>query len=820
MMVKRPGFTGVVVVTLALGIGANTAIFSLVDKLVLRSLPVEEPSRLVLVQAESVNPKFLNNLFSYPDYADYRDRNEVLSGLLAFNQMDGRLGAGEQSEKVSVELVSANYFDVLGVRAARGQLIRLDDERQEGAHPFAVISHGLWRRRFGGDPGVVGQTLMLNGMNYTVVGVAAAGFAGMSLEYPAEMWIPLTMRRQLLQSSVSNQERKFAWLKVVGRLKPGVATEGARASLDLLARDIREAVTPPADLKLPFNEKRILLEPGGKGISFLRKRMSTAAMLLAAIVVLLLTVACANVANLLLARGAGRRKEMAVRMALGAGRGRIIRQLLTESVLLALAGAGAGLVLAVWLYDLLLAFQPAVTISETSLAGSLDGRVLLFTLLVSLVTGIVFGLLPALQSSRPNLIPALKGNDLSFGGRERGVNARHLLVVAQVALSLVLLVGAGLFVRSLQNMLAIDPGFRTENVLIMPIELPRERYAGGESKEFFRRETARQNEFYRQAVEEVKALPSVEAASTSTITPLSSGVSSMGVIIEGYQAKLGEHISIENNKVGPGYHQLLDIQFARGRGFTEQDTESAPGVVVINEAMARLYFQDQNPLGKRLSLGQGMPWLEIVGVTRDTKLHSLTETPIPHFDLPARQHPYGNFAQLLIRTKGEATALIPAVRQKIKTIDPQASVPRVTTLEAELRNSIAPLRMATTLTSLFGAMALVLASVGIYGVMTYAVSRRTREIGVRMALGAQTGDVLKIVLREGILMMAAGLAAGVVGAFALTRLIGSQLYGVGATDPATFVSVAALLTIVALVACYIPARRATKVDPMVALRYE
>jgi putative ABC transport system permease protein len=821
MLMKNPGFTLIAMVTLALGIGANTAIFSVADKLLLRPLPVKDPHRLALVSGETVNPKFLNNIFSYPDYVDYRDQNEVFSDLFAFTLTNAvKFGAGEQSDKIDVELVSGNYFDALGVAAARGRVIRDEDNRAEGAHPVAVISHSCWRRRFGGQPGVVGQTMLLNGASYTIIGVAPAGFAGMRLEIPAEAWAPLMMRRQLLSATTSNFERKPGWLRLMGRLKPGVAMAQAQTSFDMTARRVWEANTSPGDRKLPFNEKRILLEPGGRGLSSLRRSMGETLKLLLGVVGLLLALACANVANLSLARARARRKEIAVRLALGASRFRIIRQMLTESLLLACLGAGAGLMLAPWLYELLLAFEPSFVIERSALQGSLDARVFGFTALTTVLSGLLFGLVPAWQSARPNLIPALKDAEAGSERRERRWNARGALVVAQVALALVMLAGAGLLVRSLQRLFAVDPGFRAENLLIVPLDLPRAAYAGARDEAGKRAVDESNNQYFAQVAERVKALPGVESATTAWITPFSNFISKSSVVIEGRQPGPGENIAIDDNKVGPGYHELMGIPLVQGRGFTERDNANAPRVAIINEAMARAYFPNQNPLGKRFSRGQGMPWMEIIGVTRDHSLRSLTETPFPHFDLPALQHPYGSFARLVVRAKRDPLTALPAARKEALALNAQVEIEQPTTLYDEVKNSIAAARMASTLTSLFGLTALLLAGVGLYGVMSYAVTRRTREIGVRMALGAGRGDVLRLVFKQGLLMTGLGLALGSAAALSLTRLIKTMLYGVSPADPLTFVAVALLLAGVGLLACWIPARRATKVDPIIALRYE
>ncbi|MFN0121699.1 MAG: ABC transporter permease, partial [Blastocatellia bacterium] len=807
MLRKQPGFTLIAVITLALGIGANTAIFSVVDKVLLRSLPVKEPQQLALVSGETVNPKFQNSIFSYPDYVDYRANNEVFSGLLAYLQTSVRPGEGERSDKLSLELISDNYFDVLGVAAARGRVIQADDNRNEDAHPVAVISHNCWRRRLGARPDAIGQTLQFNGVPYTIIGIAPAGFNGLRLETPAEAWVPLLMRRQLLGATASLFERKGAWLRLAGRLKPGIALDTARVSFDLTARNVWMANTTASDRRLPFNEKRILLEPGGQGLSSLRRAMGETLRLLLGIVALLLVLACANVANLLLARASGRRKEIAVRLALGAGRWRIVRQLLCESLLLAIIGAGVGLLFAPWLYQLLFAYQPGFVLERSNLNGSLDARVLGFTALTAILSGALFGLVPAWQSAYADLTPALKDTNGGAAARERRWNVRGALVITQVALALVLLIGAGLLVRSLQRRFAIEPGFRTGNLLLVPLELPRTDYAAANDEAGRRAVDERNLQYFTQVAERVQALPGVESVALGTITPFSDAIGKISLVIEGWQPKPGENLAVDNAGVGPGYHETLGIPLVAGRGFTEQDNAGAPGVAIVNETFARTFFPNQNAIGKRISTDlRRQKWQEIIGVTRDHRLHDLTEAPFPHLDLPLLQRPPGAFARLVVRTKVEPMSLFPAVRKEALSLNAQVALETPATLDDEVRSTMAAARMASTLTSLFGLTALLLAAIGLSGVMSYAVSRRTREIGIRMALGAPQRAVLRLVLRQGLWLTGIGIALGLLAAVFLTRLLQSLLYGVKATDPLTFAGVALLLASVALLACWIPAR--------------
>jgi predicted permease len=810
MLLKKPGFTLIAVITLALGIGANTAIFSVADKLLVRSLAVKEPGQLVLINSVSVNPYFVSNAFSYPNFSDYRAQNQVLSGLLAFTTTQLELKTNDRIERVSGEYVSGNYFDVLGVRAARGRTFSPEEDRTPGTQPVVVVSDGFWRRRFNADPNLIGQTVTLNNIPLTVIGVAPPSFNGMILEEPTEVWVPALMHPLLAQSKFI-ESRKDGWLVLMGRIKEGVSQAQAEASLDTLAQQIKEANTPPGTITkgLPFSEQHIKFEPGGRGISILRKRFSSPLKLLMAVVGLVLLIACANVAGLLLARGVARRREMAIRLAMGASGWRVARQLLTESLLLAASGGAVGLLLAPWLVTLLVKTQARLSVAQTLLGDSLDLRVLAFTALATLLAGIVFGVVPSVVASRTDLVPALKEEGGVSGQRERRFGFRSLLVVAQLALAIVVLTGAGLCIKSLRNLLAIDPGYQTEGVLVVPLELDEKKY-----------DKARGVALQRQFLERLSALPGVESVSYGLVMPLSGSRYMSSIFVDGRQPLPDEQMAFDANTVGPRYHETMGIGIVAGRGFTEQDRAGAPGVVIINETMARRLFPGENALGKRLRLGTNAPPLEIIGVARDIKHHDLTETPIPHFDLPALQRGYDSYTNFVVRVKGRAADLIPSMRGELLALDSMLSVSGINPMSEQIGKAISGMRLASSLIGVFGLVALLLASVGLYGVMAWTVSRRTREIGVRMALGAQATDVLKLILKQGMSLVAIGVAAGLSVTFIATRLIDSLLYGVSRTDPATFAIVVLLLAGAALLACYVPARRATKVDPMVALRHE
>ena len=808
-LLKKPGFTLIAVVTLALGIGANTAIFSVTDKLLVRSLPVKDPQQLVLINSVSVSPHFVGNAFSYPDFSDYRAQNEVFSGLLAFNTADLELKTNDQVERVASEYVSVNYFDVLGVTAWRGRTFSPEEDREPGAQAVVVISDAFWRKRFAADPNLIGQTITLNGFPLTVIGIAARDFNGMILEEPTEIWVPALMHPRLAQSKFI-EHRNDRFLLLMGRVKDGITQPQAEAGMDALAQQVKDANTPPGTITkgLPFSEQHIQFEPGGKGISILRKRFSSPLKLLMAVVGLVLLIACANVAGLLLARGVARRKEMAIRLALGASGWRLSRQLLTESMLLALAGGAAGLLLAPWLVTLLMKTQARLLTAQTLLGEGVDRRVLGFTALIALMAGIVFGVAPAWQSSRADLVPALKEEGDASNQRERRVNFRSLLVVAQLALAIVVLIGAGLCIKTMRNLLAIDPGFQAESLLVVPLDLDKKKY-----------DEARGRALQQEVIERFASVPGVEAVSYGLVMPISGNRYMSSLFVEGRKPLPDEQMAFDASFVGARYHETMGIRLAKGRGFTEQDRAGAPRVVIINEAMARQLFPGEDALGKRLSLGKGEP-LEITGITQDVKHHDLTEAPLPHFDLPAMQRGYDSYTNIVVRVKGRGADFIPAIRTELRAIDSSLPVSGIKAMSEQITNTLAATRLASTLISGFGIVAMLLAAIGLYGVMAYTVSRRTREIGIRMALGAGSRDVLSLVIRQGMLLTAIGVAAGLGAAYVSTRVTEGLLYGVSATDSATFAIVALLLSGVSLAACWIPARRATKVDPMIALRYE
>lgn len=809
-LLKKPGFTLVVIVTLALGVGANTAIFSVTDKLLLRSLAIKNPDQLVLITSVSVSPHFVSNAFSYPIFSDYRKENNVFSGLLAFARGELELRNGATTERVKSELVSGNYFDVLGVAAARGRTFAPEEDVTPGSQPVVVIAESFRRRKFL-DEDPIGKTLTLNDVPLQIIGVAPATFGGMILEEPTEVWVPVLMHAQLEQSKFI-ENRKDAFLQLMGRVREGLSISEAERQMDVVAQRVKEANTPAGVITkgLPFSEQYIKFEAGGKGISLLRKRFASPLKLLMVVVLLVLLIACANIAGLLLARGVARRKEMAIRLSLGANSWRVGRQLLTESLLLALTGGAIGLLVAPWLVSLLVNSQSRLEVAQNLLGQTLDARVLLFTALTTLVTGVLFGIFPAWQSSKTELIPMLKDEAGVANQRERRFSFRSLLVIGQLALSIVVLIGAGVYVKSLRNLLAIDPGYQSDNLIMVPLELDEKKY-----------DQIRGATFQREAFTRLANIPGVQSLSYGTVMPFSGSRYVSSIFVEGSQPLPNEQMAFDANVVGPHYHETMGIPFVEGRGFTEQDRTGAPAVVVINEALARRLFPNESALGKRLTLRTNSPAREIVGITRNVKYHELTENPVPHFDLPALQRGYDSFTNVVLRVNGDAARTIPDVRNVLLGLDSSLDLKSIAVMSSQIDKTLAATRLASTLIAVFGLVAMLLACIGLYGVMAWMVSRRTREVGIRMALGAQRADVVRLVLKQGIVLIASGVLVGIGVALAATRYIDTQqLYQVSAADPWTFAAIAVLLSLVSLLACYIPARRATRVDPMIALRYE
>jgi macrolide transport system ATP-binding/permease protein len=800
MLLKRPGFTLIAVITLALGIGANTAIFSLVNTALLRPLPVEQPNQLVSINSVFSNGTQTLPVVSYPNYRDFRDRNNLLNGMLAYRFVPVNLSRDSVNERVWGYLATGNYFEVLGVKPALGRFFTPEDDKASGAHPIAVLTYDCWQKRFAGDPRVIGKTVIVNGRNFTVIGIASQGFYGSEIAYRPEMWFPMMMLEQI---DVGNrlEQRGSANFFVQGRLKPEVSISQAETELNIIAGQLAREF--PGE-----NEgMAIVLSPPGLFGAFMRGPIMGFAGVLTVVVGLVLLLACTNLANLLMARATERRKEIAVRLAIGANRLRLVRQLLTESILLSTLGGVFGLCLAYWLVDVMMAFKPPIDIPISS-ELYIDRRVLLFTLIVSVLMGIVFGLLPALQATRPALVPALK-DEISQGGYRRAW-LRSGMVVLQVSLSLLLLICAGLVLRGLQRAQLLNPGFVPQNAFEISFDLLLQGYDG-----------PRTQAFKRRLLERVRDLPGVQNAGLSNAVPLSLSINNGSIYVEGQLEQRGMNVPMaRTSSASPGFISTMGTRLLEGRDFTEQDGESNRLVALVNETFARRFWPGQSALGKRFSHdGSAGPWIEVVGVIEDGKYFSLSEDPAPFVYRNLRPQD-GGYLTMVVRTAGEPQAAMAAIRREFQQLDAALPVYNVKTMTEHLALSLFPARVAATLLGSFGLLALLLAAIGIFGVMSYAVTQRTREIGIRMALGAPAGGILKLVVGEGLKLAIFGMAIGLAGAIAGTRLMSSLLYGVNALDVVTFVGVSLLLALVALVACYIPARRAMKVDPLVALRCE
>jgi predicted permease len=803
MLIKNPGFSLIALLSLALGIGANTAIFSLVNTVLLRPLPVVEPQQLQALNVEGKNASMA--AFSYPYYVDFRDRNDVLSGIYVSRVAPMGLSHNGQNERVWGYEVSGNYFQLLGVEAVKGRMFTPDEDRVPLANPLAVISHGSWQRRFGKDPDIVGKDVAINGHNFTIIGVAPEGFIGTELIYTPEIWVPMSMQEWIEPGNKWLDRRGTQNIFATGRLKPGIRPEQAEASLNLLAQQLGQEY--PND-----NEGlTIKLTPPGFILPSIRNAVLGFSAVLLGTVLLVLLIACTNLASLMLARATKRRKEVAIRLSLGASRAQLVRQLLTESLLLSLLGGGIGLLLAIWIVDLVMAFKPPLDV-PINLDLKMDWRVLAFSAFVSILTSILFGLLPALQSTKHDVVAAIK-DEAGIGGYRRS-RLRNALVVVQIALSLVLLIAAGLVLRSLQHLQTMNPGFTTENGLIMTFDLGLHGY-----------DEVRGKQFQKQLIERVNALPGVRSSSLTDLMPLSVNYNSNAVYVEGQPPVRGAEVpNSMNASVSADYFTTMEIPLLTGRGFLERDDENAPKVAVINEAFMRRLMPDvatvEDAVGKRFSFrGPEGPFVQIVGVARDGKYWSIGEAPTTFVWVPLRQS-YNASTSLVVRTTVEPTTLIQAIRREFQSLDETLPISGTKSLTEHMGFSLFPARVAATLLGSFGLIALLLAAIGIYGVMAYSVAQRTREIGIRMALGAQTSTVLRMILKQGFGLALIGLCIGLVAALGLSQLMSSVLYGVSATDIFTFLAVPSLLSGVALLACFVPARRAAKTDPMIALRYE
>jgi putative ABC transport system permease protein len=798
-LLKHPGFTGIAVITLALGIGANTAMFSVINAVLLRPLPYHEPAHLVTIWEESPERGMYQMPVSLANLRDWVDQNQTFEQISAYTFTNLNLtGTGEPARLLTVRS-SANLFPLVGATPLMGRPF-LPEEDKEGANRVVILGHALWQSRFGSDPGILGKSLTLNNQNYTVVGVMSAnsqfpvgfGYMGKVLNDPIDLYVPLAAT----SGELSRGNYSFF---AIGRLKPGVTIDHARADMTTIESRLEQQY-PDSNTGIGIS-----LVPTQEQIV---KEIRPALLVLIGAVAFLLLIACANIANLLLARAASRQKEFAIRAAMGASRLRVVRLLLTESVMVSLAGGCLGLLLALWGTEALMALTPD-NIPRLNEVG-VDARVFSFTLAVSFVTGLVFGLVPALHAAKPDLNETLKEGSRGSMGSAAGKRTRSVLVAVEVALSLVLLIGAGLMIKSFLRLQEMDLGFNPDQVLAVDLSLSRSRYP----------EDRQQAAFFQQALERVQALPGIQSAGATTGLPLTLSLSGSDFRIEGRpEPEAGKEMIIHTRSVSPGYFKTLGISLNKGRDFSDRDKSDAPQAAIINDHLARIYFPGEDPIGKRITFDDGESWMSIVGIIGDVKQLGLDSSAKPEVYFPYLQVAARSMS-LVVRTTSNPLSLAAAVKSQIQAIDKDLPINEAKTMQQLLAESTSGRRFNMLLLTIFAAVALVLAIVGIYGVMSYTVTQRTHEIGIRVAVGAQPRDVFRMVIGQGMMLAMIGVAFGLLGAFGLTRLMRTMLFGVEPTDPATFVSIAVLLIGVALVACYIPGRRATKVDPLVALRYE
>ncbi len=808
-LIKTSSFTAVAVIVLALAIGANTAIFTVVNAVLIRPLPYPNSDRLVMLW--ETNPRFQIGIDTLPvtpgTFMDWREQGSVFEYVSALGVSRFNLSGSGEPERISGASVSPNFFRLMGIEPKLGRAFR-DDEEKPGANKVVVISYALWQRRFSGAEDIVGKPMTLDGESYTVIGVAPEDFQfprGHELPYfvgvssQTELWRPMTLTDDFI-----NRKRANHQLSVIAKLKPGVTQDQAQAEMNAIAARLEQA----------YSENQGI---GAKVVSLSEQVVGNsrvALLVLMGAVALVLLIACANVANLLLTRSSARRKEIAIRTALGASRGRVVRQLLIEALLLSLASAIAGTLLSFWGVKAMLSLGRE-TLPRAS-EVSIDVRVLGFTVAIALLTSLLFGLTPALQASKINLTEALKEGSRGLSGGQRASRVRSVLVIAEVALSLVLLIGAGLMIKSLAHLLKVDPGFKANRALTMNIALLGSKYPS----------LHQQIAFFEDVTHRVEALPGVESAGLISSAPLSGGVYAGGFSIEGREpASANEDLSADRRMISPDYFKALGIPLIKGRHFTDRDNQASTGVAIVSESLARRFLENEDAIGKRVKLGgrdSTRPWLSIVGIAGDVRDTTLESDARPCVYVPYPQFPSTSMGSmtLVVRTGVDPKALIPAIRDEVWAVDKDQPVTDIKTMNEYVSDSVSPRRSNALLLGVFATLALVLAAVGMYGVMSYAVTQRVHEIGIRMALGAQTSDVIKLIVGSGMTLVLAGVVIGLAGALALSRVLSSLLYGVSATDPVTFAFVSALLVSVALLASYIPARRATKVDPMNALRCE
>jgi len=830
---RTPGFTAIAVLTLALGIGANTAIFTLLDQVLLRLLPVKDPQRLVLLtmRGHHYGNNWGGNAISHPMFRDFREHNQVFSDMFCRFPSAASLTVDGQSERVSVELVSGTYFSTLGVGPALGRLFTPEDDRVSGGHPYLVLSYDFWKTRFAADPNIVGKSFLLNNYSMTVVGVAQRGFEGVELGFSPKIFVPVMMQHQMIVGNPEDmlKDRRTRWVNAFGRLKPGVSQQQAKAALQpfmhsMLEQEAQEAAFARASAydRQEFLKCWIDVLPGSQGRSYTRTQLTTPLWVLMATTGAVLLIACANLANLLLVRGTARTKEIAIRLAIGATRWQIVRQLLIESRSLSMLGVIAGLAFAFWADKALMGIYLPSDATSLRISSAPDFRILSFTFAVTVVTGIIFGLVPALRTTKPNVAGTLKDQaGAVVGGGHNGL--RKGLVIAQVTLSLLLLVGAGLFVRSLANLRNLGPGFPAEKLVGFNIDPSLNGYT-----------PQRMKVFYPQLSQALDSIPGVQSVGLASVRILEDNEWDSSMSVEGFTpAKPDEHAQPFMNSISPNYFATLGVPIIAGRDFTPNDNRSVkhgtqeynwvPTAAMINEKFAKKYFPGRNPIGLHIGFGTdpGTPTdMEVIGVVKDFKYTNLRDEIPEQAFIPYLSDRFLGGMTVYLRTTMDANQLMPAVRSKVRELDANLPVYDMRTTEIQIQNSLTTERMIASLSAVFGFLATILAVIGLYGVMAYIVAQRTREVGIRMALGAVRGNVIWLVMREVLLLVAIGVVAGVAASLALTRVVQSQLFGLTPHDPMTLALATTVLALVACAAGYIPALRASCLDPMAALRYE
>jgi predicted permease len=817
MLVKNPAFALVVTLTLALGIGANATMFAFTDKVLLQSLPVDHPEELVVVSSfdpQTARANEVDYSFSYPMYQDLRDQSgQFFSGVIARGGAQMNVSYGDQNERVRGELVSGNFFQVLGVRPWVGRLFTAEDDVNPGGHPVTVLSYAFWNRRFGKDPSIVGKTILINEHPMTVLGVSPPGFYGLSLSNDPDVRVPLMMTPVFNPFPPTRlKSRRHQWLTLMARRRSDVSATQAQASADVLYGRLRdsEAQQLPADVttydREQFLARRIALRPGAQGFQSLQSEMKTSLLLLLGATFVVLLILCANLTNLMMARATVRAQEIAVRLALGAGRWRLLRQWLTEGIVLSLLGGMVGVFIALWLKAGLLLFMPADV--RANLNVPFGWRFYAFVFAVSLIVGIAFSFAPAIQAARASFVSGLRVESRSFTSAGNLFSLRSGLILAQVALSLPLLFSAALLVRSLQKLRAVDTGFNKKNVLLASINPSLNGYTPEKA-----------HVFYDTLLTQVRAIPGVSAATLASDSPISGGWDQNGIQVEGYTPREDENMSCDVTYISTDYFKTLGIPVIAGRDINEQDKLGSPKVALINEKMAHYFFGNNSPIGKRISVDDKND-TTIVGVVKDATYINLRKNVRRHFYTPTMQIPRLFDLALHVKTSLDPTAIAEQLRVRINSLDPHLPLYNVKTLEGEIDESLAQDSLVTWLSGSFSILATLLTALGLYGVLTFSVVRRTREIGIRVALGAQRRDVFKLIMIRGMILVAAGIVVGICCSLALAKVLESLLFGVQATNVLTMIGVSIGLVVVGFIACYLPAHRATRVNPLEALRYE